>query len=107
MSKNAAPDYITLADRIEQDVRDKGLKPGDRYLGTVEVARHWHVGTASANRALQLLERRRVLRRRQRIGTVVDQPRKAPASIATVHIVVPREAVESEGLFRDGTLMGL
>lgn len=107
MTDAAAPQYLALADLIERDIRARKLRSGDRYPATAEVAKKLGAGTGAVNRALQLLVRRRVLRRKQRIGTVVDlAPTEAPA-LSSIHIVVARDAVEAEGLFRDGTLLGL
>lgn len=101
----AAPDYVRLAERIERDIRARRLRPGDRCPSTAQMARRLGAGTAAVNRALQLLVRRGVVRRKQRVGTVVERAGTSP--LKAVHIVVAREAVEAEGLFRDGTLLGL
>ena len=60
-----------MAARIEEDVQRRRLRPGDRYLGTVETARMLKVNTTVANGALQLLVKRKVLERRQRVGTII------------------------------------
>src|SRR5688572_1144561 len=96
-----APDYVRLADLIEKDIRDRRLRAGERYPSTPEIARKLGAATSTVNRALQLLVRRRVVARKQRSGTVVLSPGERPR-IAAIHIVVAKEAVETEGLFRDG-----
>lgn len=98
------PAWVALADRLERDIRR--LRPGDPYPPTAVVARRVRAGTAAVNRALQLLVRRGVLSRSQRRGAVVRRPPRE-AAVRLVHVVAPTEAVEGEGLFRDGTLLGL
>lgn len=101
------PDYVRLADEIERDIRSRRLKRGERYPSTPEIAKRLGAATSTVNRALQLLVRRGVVTRKQRSGTVVDLSAPPSPGIGAIHIVVAKEAVESEGLFRDGTLLGL
>ncbi len=49
---------VELAKRIEADIRQKDLRPGDHYLSTVDTARMSRVDTTDANRALQFLTKR-------------------------------------------------
>ena len=60
------PRVLRLADRIQEDIRQRALGPGDPYLTTIETARMLGVNNSVAGRALQLLAKRRVIERRQR-----------------------------------------
>lgn len=62
-----------LADRIVQDIADRGLRVGDRYLTTAEAAQYFHVRRATANMAMSKLAARGVLVRRLRSGTFVGR----------------------------------
>ncbi len=64
----------SLADLVKEDIYRKGLKTGDRYLTTADVARFLGVNTSIANRTLQLLEKQNVLTRSQRRGSLVAAP---------------------------------
>ena len=67
------PRIVQIAARVEQDIRGRKLKPGDSYLNTEEVARMLGVSKATANRAMQLLAKRHVLRRGQRKGVTIAE----------------------------------
>ena len=103
------PAIIDLADRIQSDIQNRKLKPGDPYFTTSETARSFQVSGTTANRALQLLTQRRVLVRKQRAGTFIAEP-ESSASMSTlqrVHLVVHQKFLEREGLLADGILIGL
>jgi len=103
------PTIVELADKIEKDIRARGLKSGDAYIGQAETKRMLRVGTDAANRALQLLSQRGVLVRRQRKGTFVGNldsvTKECP--IRRVHIVVPEEFLKIEGFFADERILGI
>jgi DNA-binding LacI/PurR family transcriptional regulator len=102
------PRIVQLAERIQDDIRRRGLKPGDAYLSTVATARMLGVGNQVAGRALQLLASRRVIDRRQRKGTTVLAPEGQSApSVDCVHLLVHENYVKREGLMADGTVIGL
>src|SRR3954470_19347948 len=111
MAEKSGPrQIIELADRIAEDIRRRELRPGDAYLSTAEVARVMQVNGTKANRALQLLARRRVLDRRQRKGTFIAPP---PADADTpgpaldvVHLLVQQDYLRTEGLLADGVVLG-
>ncbi|HVJ86242.1 MAG TPA: GntR family transcriptional regulator [Caulifigura sp.] len=107
MIRPVTPSIVQLADRIETDIRDRGLKPGDSYLNTAETARMLKVGTASANRALQLLEQRQVLVRSQRRGTFVTAPVEAKPTSQRINVVVDQASLKNEGVLADGLLVGI
>src|SRR3954451_11682207 len=100
---------IDLADRIAEDIRRRELRPGDAYLSTAEEARGMQVNGTKANRALQLLARRRVLDRRQRKGTFIAQPPSDPPGPAldVVHLLVQQDYLRTEGLLADGVVLGI
>ncbi len=60
-----------LARRLEEDLHRRRVAPGDRFLTAAEVASRFGVSPATANRALQLLQRRGLLERSPRRGTFV------------------------------------
>ncbi len=103
------PSIVELADRIEGDIRARGLQSGDSYLGLLETKRMLGVGTDSANRALQLLAQRGLLVRKQRKGAVVANlnGHTSGCSIDRVHIVSQKDFVKKEGLFADGQILGI
>lgn len=100
---------VELADRLESDIRAKGLKPGDPYLSTLAASQMLGVGGGPANRAMQLLEKRQVLVRRQRSGAYIAQPPHdtPPAEIRRVHLLVHEKYLKTEGVGADGMLVGM
>ena len=62
---------LELVARVEDDIRSRGLKPGDRYLTTLEVASLLGVSTRFANDAMRLLATRQVLTRKPKAGTLI------------------------------------
>jgi DNA-binding LacI/PurR family transcriptional regulator/DNA-binding transcriptional regulator YhcF (GntR family) len=107
--KSSPRQIIELADRIAEDIRRRELRPGDAYLCTAEVARVMQVNGTKANRALQLLARRRVLDRRQRKGTFIAHPPADPSGPALdrVHLLVQQDYLKTEGLLADGVVLGI
>ncbi len=100
---------MQLADLIVSDIQDKGLKVGDRYLSTVETARMLRVDTTDVNKAMQLLVKRHVLMRRQRLGTFVGKGLDAAhvAGLCSVRFLVSDSEIRGEGLFDSEIMMGL
>jgi DNA-binding LacI/PurR family transcriptional regulator len=97
-----------LAERIESDIRQRGLGPGDRYLTAAEVARLLGVSTMTANRAMQELADRRVLARGRRTGSFVGDGFEAKRSpVRCVYLLVYPDffAVAKEHL--DQVIVGL
>ncbi len=107
--QSSVPRIVNLAGRIEQDIRDRGLQPGDAYLATAEVAQMLAVNKVAANRALQLLAKRRMLSRRQGRRAVVDEGimTEKKSSLGAVHFLVHQEYLRKEGLLADGVIVGL
>src|SRR5687767_9657738 len=79
---------VILADQIEADIAQRGLKHGERYLRTGETAKLFAVDAKLANRALQLLVKRNRLMRRPGLGTIVlDSAVMATTTINKVHLL--------------------
>jgi DNA-binding transcriptional MocR family regulator len=103
------PRIVQLATRVEQDIRSRELRPGDPYINTEEVARMLGVTKLLANRAMQLLAKRRVLHRRQRKQVVIAEgilSMKRPP-VRCVHFLVQKDYLKTEGLLVDGVLVGM
>jgi DNA-binding LacI/PurR family transcriptional regulator len=100
---------IELAERIEADIRARQLKPGDRFLSTAETAKWLRVDTGAANQALQMLVKRGVVRRCQRVGTFIDEglKRGGPGRLEAVHLLVNDRYPTTEGWLDTGTVLGL
>jgi DNA-binding LacI/PurR family transcriptional regulator/DNA-binding transcriptional regulator YhcF (GntR family) len=107
--KGQTPRIIELADKIAADIRAKNLKPGDPYQGTTETAEMLGVSTTAANRAMQVLVKRRMIERRQRKGTIIAVPSTTmPRSpLRRVHLVVHENYLRTEGLLSDGIIVGM
>ena len=103
------PAIVDLAERIQSDIQQRKLQPGDPYYTTSETARSFQVSGTTANRALQLLTQRRVLVRKQRAGTFIADPESnlTERVLRRVHLVVHQKYLEREGLLADGILIGL
>jgi DNA-binding LacI/PurR family transcriptional regulator/DNA-binding transcriptional regulator YhcF (GntR family) len=103
------PRIVELADLIAADIRRRKLAPGDSYQSTLETAEMLGVSTTAANRAMQVLVKRRILERRQKKGTFVAHPPKdAPLSpLARVHLLVQEDYLRTEGVTSDGIVIGL
>jgi DNA-binding LacI/PurR family transcriptional regulator/DNA-binding transcriptional regulator YhcF (GntR family) len=113
MRTKVAAQCATIADlaaQIEADIRTRGLAPGDPYQGTTETARMLKVGSIPVNQAMQLLVKRNVLERRQRLGTFVSRsfdPSQNGAGLKRVHVLMYDHHLVDEGIFGSGLLMGL
>lgn len=103
------PPVIELVERIEEDIQRRRLKPGDPYLNTASVASMLRVNTAIANRVMQALVKRRVIERKQRIGTFVARNfgKVESGPIDRVHFLVQQDYLKTEGLMADGVLLGV
>jgi DNA-binding LacI/PurR family transcriptional regulator len=113
MKAKTAAQFATIADiaaQIEADIRTRGLGPGDPYQGTLETARMLKVGSIPTNQAMQLLVKRNVLERRQRLGTFVSRhfdTANSQAGLKRVHVLMYDQHLVDEGIFGSGLLMGL
>jgi DNA-binding LacI/PurR family transcriptional regulator len=96
-----------LAERIQEDIATRDLKPGDSYLTTAQTAQLLKVSGSAANKALQLLAQRRVLVRRQRSGTIIAEPPTNRGPLRRIHLLVHRNYLKTEGLLADGVVLGI
>lgn len=79
---------VPLHELIREDIRRRGLRPGDPYITTREVGSLFGVSAATANRALNELARDGLLVRRQGSGTVVaENGEVATGADTTLHVV--------------------
>jgi DNA-binding LacI/PurR family transcriptional regulator/DNA-binding transcriptional regulator YhcF (GntR family) len=103
------PRIVELADLIAKDIAERKLKPGDPYQSTMETAEMLGVGTTAANRAMQVLVKRRLLERRQRKGTFVAMPTEymTEAPLRRVHLLVQENYLRMEGVLSDGIVVGM
>jgi GntR family transcriptional regulator, arabinose operon transcriptional repressor len=112
MPKNGdsvTPQLAELADRLIEDIRSRKLKSGDRYLSAAEASTLLGVSTVAANRALQLLDRRRIISRQQRRGAFIldisDASQARP--LHRVHFLVHPLYMRTEGMGNDHILLGM
>ncbi|WP_442482423.1 substrate-binding domain-containing protein [Aeoliella sp. SH292] len=107
--KTRTPQIVDLAERLISDIEARKLKPGDRYLTTVAASRMLGVGNGAANRALQLLERRQIIVRQQRLGAfIASLPSESPTPLLQrVHFLVHQNYLATEGVGSDLVLLGM
>lgn len=97
-----------LADRLIADIRARNLKPGETYMTSHEAARFLGVAGASANRALQLLEKRRIIKRAQKRGSIILEPLSSDKRVIDqVHFLVHDKYYKTEGVGGDGIMFGI
>lgn len=81
-----------LAKLLEQDIRQRGLGPGDRYYTAAEAGAVMGVSTATANRALRVLAQRKLLVRRQNQGTFIAAGVQPPqVTVRTIHVLLEED----------------
>lgn len=61
----------TVASRLERDIRQRGLRPGDRYLTAAEAGELFEVKSMTMHRAMSALAGREMLVRKRNRGTFV------------------------------------
>ena len=69
------PLYVQLRDALLREVRDGGLKPGDRFPSEAAVRDRYLVSRATVRQALADLEASGVVRKVQGLGTFVTEPK--------------------------------
>ncbi len=79
MTSSSTP-TARLAVRIEDDIRRRGLSPGDQYLTAQELADQLGVSRTTCHRALSLLAERNIVSRRRNSGTFVGPDMQPVAS---------------------------
>ncbi len=100
MTIEATPVVLRAAKRLEADIREKGLRSGERYISTRDAGNMLGVSLVTANRAMQLLEQKGILVRRHSSGTYVGPKAEAPAlkAIQAVQVFVPAQLVHVASL---------
>jgi DNA-binding LacI/PurR family transcriptional regulator/DNA-binding transcriptional regulator YhcF (GntR family) len=108
-AETQTPQIAQLADRLIADIVQRELQRGDRYLTAVEASRMLGVSNALANRALQLLERRQIIKRQQRLGAIIARlpSDESPCQLRRVHFLVHQQFLQSEGIGNDHVLIGM
>ncbi|WP_425400025.1 GntR family transcriptional regulator [Aeoliella sp.] len=108
-SGSDTPRLVELAEKLASDIEDRNLKPGDRYLTTVDASKLLGVSNGLANRALQLLERRQIITRQQRRGAfIANLPGELSVPpLRRVHFLVHQNYLASEGVGNDMVLLGM
>lgn len=103
------PRIAQLAEQLVADIQSRDLRPGDRFLTTVEASKLLGVGSSTANRALQLLERRRLIVRQQRSGAfIAGRPvAEVEPMLHRVHFLVHQKYLRAEGVGQDEVLLGI
>ncbi len=97
-----------LAERLEQDIRRRGLVPGDRYITASEAATCFNISQATANRAMALLAKREVLLRSRRNGTFIG-PKLVPAAAVgapIVYVIKRDDSTEAFDVVRSDEIIG-
>ncbi|WP_432800209.1 hypothetical protein [Poriferisphaera sp. WC338] len=110
MRKTGSMNVKSLADLIEADIRHRRLQSGDQYLNSVQTARRFSVSTGAANSALQLLAQRKIVKRKQRLGTFVtlsEHQALPDAPVGEVHLMLHKSYLKKEGLLADGVVVGI
>jgi DNA-binding LacI/PurR family transcriptional regulator len=109
VSASQVPRLLEIASKIEADIRGRGLRPGDAYSNTEEVSRLLGISKSTANRAMQLLAKRGLVHRRQRLGVVVGDAiaQTNPLPICRLHILAHQNYLKTEGVLGDGVLIGM
>ncbi|MDO5552253.1 MAG: GntR family transcriptional regulator [Planctomycetia bacterium] len=99
---------IELAQRLENDINERKLKPGDTYFSTQDAAEFLGVARIYANNALRLLEKRQVIIRRQRLGALIAEPAiPQERAVRHLHFIVPEDYFQQEGAGSEQILPGL
>ena len=75
-----------LAERLGRDILRRNLKPGDRYITTQEAAVQLGVSRMSADRAMNVLVKRKALVRQRGRGTFIGSSMKTASSTNVVHV---------------------
>lgn len=90
------PAINELSMRLEQDIRSRGLREGERYMNTIEAGQTFGVSPATAHRAMKVLVERKLIVRRNRSGTFIGSGmgRSERIGIRTVYFLTAAEKNE-------------
>ncbi|MDR3197251.1 MAG: GntR family transcriptional regulator [Planctomycetaceae bacterium] len=108
--KSALLRTVQLADRLDAHIRTLNLSPGDSFLSTAEASKFLGVAGETANRALRLLEKRGVIIRRQRLGSIVSKPKtenRSNLDFAVIYFLFPKPYLQTDGFDYEEVLLGL
>lgn len=99
----------SLAERLEQDIRRRGLWAGDRYLTATEAAQLLQVSSATADRAMKILAERQMLVRRRNAGTFVGPhfTMKSETATRTVYAITPAVDLKDSSFSFDSLIRGV
>jgi len=86
-----------LAKQLEDDIQQRGLKIGDRYLTAHQAAEMLGVSRATAQRAMKVLGDSEKLLRRRSLGTFVGpgSVNSSNSKVRTVYIITPEDEQSS------------
>ena len=90
-----ASDIEKLAERILNDIRSRGLLPGDRYLTAEKLRSELRVGKIQLNEALKLLTERQILTRKRKSGTFIGpgyevcNDSRPKSALDVIHVLMP------------------
>ncbi|MDO5552204.1 MAG: hypothetical protein Q4G68_00455 [Planctomycetia bacterium] len=99
---------VALATQLEEDIRSRRLRPSDRYYSSIEAARYLGVAGDTANRALQLLEKKRIIYRKKKSGAFIAEPEVfRPESVGSIQFLLDRKSIIVEGLGNMEVLYGI
>ena len=106
--RTSKPKLVDLVEALIADIQHRRLQPGDRYLSAVDATKLLGVSSGTANRALQVLERRQIITRQQRRGAyIATLPSAEALLLRRVHFLVHENYLTSEGVGNDFVLMGM
>ncbi len=81
-----------VAMRLQDDIKSRGLGPGERYYTAAEAGALLGVSVATASRAMGVLARRKMLIRKRSQGTFIGPgARKPSVNVRTVHVLIEEE----------------
>jgi DNA-binding LacI/PurR family transcriptional regulator len=75
------PKYLVIKQSLLEQIRERGLKPGDQVISIIEIMERFQVSKVTAVRSLAELEKDGIIRREQGRGTFVATPDADAAGI--------------------------
>jgi DNA-binding LacI/PurR family transcriptional regulator len=98
-----------LANRMEEDIRGRGLRPGEPFWTTAQAGRQMGISKSMAYRAMKILTNRQLLVSHPGRGTFVG-PKVADAAFGQTkccHVFLTHDLFKSSGQSAHGWLAGL
>jgi len=97
MPSNDLPtDPISLSKMIEDDIRHRGLRTGDRYLTAKDAGEQFKVSTVTAHRAFVILTDKEVVIRKRKSGTyigpgfITGEKEKTNDKLQSIHVIMDK-----------------